>query len=1471
MPRFLVAAVVLLASAAVVHGADLITPISPNQLDSAAFAEWFDGAEHAIQPKDDRDKGHTPQWVIWTSKTAPGHNGIEFGKSASPGPRHLRIGFTAPISAGAILVRGGVQVSVLKPDAKYPGDLADDSQWIAAQRIDNGKIDRTETGRENDILWTLPAAVQTRAIRFTHLTELTSREYAGWLGGAAILSQRVANLAPQAMPVASADSKEVGKLINESQDAGWGQWCNFPLKGGERADVVSPEKPEWVMLAWPGAVKLGGVGLAFAGFADADAQIYTGPADVHPREAPESAWKTVKTISGIKNGYPGSLPIDWIDFGSEVTTRAVRIRITKGLQNGGHPHMQEHPKSGKRVWLGEILVLSPVADNTDLATAIIPKQQLTEQPPIPVKFSIPEAGWVTLVIEDNSGKRVRNLIADTFFEKGEHTVGWDGSDDLGRDPSAAKHGLYYIPARLVEPGTYRVRGLWRSKVDAKYEMPIYTAGTVPWETADKSGGWLANHSAPSAVLFVPDCPTPDGKTKPTMLIGSYVSEGTAGLAWVDLDGKKWRGQGWVGGLWTGAPHLARDAGPKAIKENYAYVAAAWSAGDGKKKLVEGEIRITALTAKEDKTIIKFPFKPNVEDAEKVRWEDQIGGIAVRDGVIAVSLPATGEIVLVDAASGKISERMMRNRVHGLAFDGAGRLLAIQGTEVIRLITAGADDQRPIHESLVTNLDDPMGLTLDDKDNLYISERGKSHDVKMYASVKVAQAIPPKPGDQYRVVIEKPEWKLVRTFGKPGVPTAGPYDPNHINNPRGLAIDPNGRLWIAEEDAQPKRVSVWNPDGTLAKAFYGPAEYGGGGSVDPRDKTKLYYNGMEFHLDFEKGTSQLASVFYRPTKDDLKLPFRDGVPQNALYHDNQRFWTNAFNSNPTGGHGTAFIFADRNGIAVPCAGFGRANEWPLLSEPQFAAVWPAGSDPKANAHTDKAATFLWQDLNADGHVQPNEVSMLKGTCGGVVVQSDLAFVVSRLGGKSVRFAPTGFTKSGVPTYDMSKPQTLVEDANAPVSSGGDQALVGPDGWSIHTNAPKPFSAAGIGGARNGVPMWSYPSLWPGLHASHEAPVPDHPGEVIGHTRLLGDWIMPRAGEPMFLVNGNTGPMYVFTYDGLFVTQLFQDMRVGRPWHMPAAQRGMVLNELTPSDENFWPNVTQTKDGVYLVMGGKYCLAKIDGLESVQRLPVTQISLTPDDLNKARDYFARAEAARQAAQGRGVMTVTLRKTPPKIDGKPDDWATADWAEIDKRGTRAYFNSTSDAYNVTGAVAIAGDKLYACWRTADKDLLKNAGDVPMAPFKTGGALDLMIGSSDASVDDKRMNPIAGDIRLLITQTGGKLRALVYRPAVAKGEAKQPIPFSSPGRTITFDRVDDVSDQVQLATDGEGNYEISISLSAISLKPAAGKSIRADIGILRGNGATTTQRVYWSNKATTIVADVPSEAELRPGLWGRWEFKAE
>ena len=84
----------------------------------------------------------------------------------------------------------------------------------------------------------------------------------------------------------------------------------------------------------------------------------------------------------------------------------------------------------------------------------------------------------------------------------------------------------------------------------------------------------------------------------------------------------------------------------------------------------------------------------------------------------------------------------------------------------------------------------------------------------------------------------------------------------------------------------------------------------------------------------------------------------------------------------------------------------------------------------------------------------------------------------------------------------------------------------------------------------------------------------------------------------------------------------------------------------------------------------------------------------------------------------------------------------------------------------------------------------------------------------------------------------------------------------------MEDVSDKVEFGEDKNGSYEIAVPLSVLGLEPKPGIRIKGDIGILRGNGKQTTQRVYWTNKATAIVSDVPSEAELTPKLWGTWEF---
>jgi hypothetical protein len=245
----------------------------------------------------------------------------------------------------------------------------------------------------------------------------------------------------------------------------------------------------------------------------------------------------------------------------------------------------------------------------------------------------------------------------------------------------------------------------------------------------------------------------------------------------------------------------------------------------------------------------------------------------------------------------------------------------------------------------------------------------------------------------------------------------------------------------------------------------------------------------------------------------------------------------------------------------------------------------------------------------------------------------------------------------------------------------------------------------------------------------------------------------------------------------------------------------------------------------------------------------------------------ESRRQATRGRSVLKIAIRSKAPVVDGKLDDWKDSNWAIVYRRGVAAWFNSDSKPFDVTAAASVAGDRLFVAFRTGNPKLLENSGELPQAPFKTGGALDLMIGANPQA-NPQRQQAVEGDLRLLVTMVKGKTMAVLYRPVVPG--TKEPVPFSSPWRTITIDRVDDVSRQVELAG-ADGDFEFSVPLALLNLKPEKDLAIKADLGVLRGSKFQTLHRVYWSNKATDLTSDVPSEAQLTPGLWGRWDFVGE
>ncbi len=1099
------------------------------------------------------------------------------------------------------------------------------------------------------------------------------------------------------------------------------------------------------------------------------------------------------------------------------------------------------------------------------APAPAAKDKAPEPVVVPVTFTLDKPQAVTVVVEDAQGKRVRNLFGAKEFPAGTHTVSWDGLVEAEME-RVTIHGHYTYGIQklaLAEPGRYTARALVHDPVDIRYEFAVNTGGNPPWKTVAGTGGWLHDHTPPSDVVYIP-------QTK-RLLVCSAVGEIGHGMVYLDpASGKKLAGARSYGGGggWCGAQWLARDAEPQARPEVQAFSATAFQEYlEFWEHSGHGHFKIYSYKRKDGKGVT-------------------CAGVAVFNDRAVISLPDEGQLLVVDVAKGKLAATVAMPAPKGVAFLPTGELLVISDQQVKRfpafdLATAAATLVPEKAQTVVgKGLDDPQSLRIFG-DRLFVSDWGQSHQVKIFNLTGRPQG----------------------TIGKAGAPGVGTYDELHMNHPagcwlvtgeetegtsniehrtsnievetkpgaaitRGLSHAPV--LWVAEADHCPKRLSVWTLDGKLLKAFYGPPGYGGGGFLDSADKTKFFYNGMEFRLDWEQGDSKLVNIYSRGA---LALP--GGMPETPIMFDGRRYLVNSFT--PGGvqsGPGFVSIYLHTaKGELRPAA---------LVGSLASLRDWPPMKTPALQELSKGKSLLAWSDLNADGAVQAGEcaVSDAKGA-GDMLVDQSLR--VSTASGFVV--VPARFTAAGAPVYDLATLTPAVE----PKTVGG--PLLSRDGWLISVGLP-------IRGARTGSPAWAYPQTHAGIQGSQPAGAPQYPGHVIGTTHLAGFTVTPpraapakapwysrlaslfapppktAAPEELWTVIGNRGNLYMFTSDGFFVTELFRDrIAAGQgsgpdPVVGPAkAVRGMSLKEMSLGEEAFWPSITQTPDGkIYLVAGhGFSALFRLTGLETIQRLPPQTITVTPAMVEAARTVLVRRQQAETAAKGRKTLAVRTPQIAPVVDGKADDWAAATWAPI--------------ADGLAGALQISGDRLYMAVRATGNpryaDYLSNVTAVDKLLFKGGGALDLQLGT-DPAADPKREKPVAGDLRLLVARVGGKTKAMLYRQVVPG--TKEPEPFISPVKRVTIDRIDDVSAEVQVVVSpfcpapntyaDEVVYECSVPLATLGLKTAPGMKLLGDLGVLRGNGIETAARVYWSNKTTTFVCDIPGEVELNPSLWGGREM---
>jgi len=693
-------------------------------------------------------------------------------------------------------------------------------------------------------------------------------------------------------------------------------------------------------------------------------------------------------------------------------------------------------------------------------------------------------------------------------------------------------------------------------------------------------------------------------------------------------------------------------------------------------------------------------------------------------------------------------------------------------------------------------------------------------------------------------------KLVRSFGKAGG-RVGPYDPQELADPVALAIDPQDKLWIVEQNFQPKRISRWSNDGKIEKQLMGPTHYGGGGKLDPGDKTVVNHLGMKFRIDYATRTWKLESRL-------AQYGTRHYLPDRVTYVANRRYLIGDRPVvTPFGDSGpTSVVCEERNGVAVPVVAAGVLGDWSQFSKHIALQQYAKSVNPAETG-------FVWSDQNGDSVVQLAEVQFIPNTHirQAPNIGDDLSLnFVSSDGGVRLRTTNT----IPVPAYDIAQLERLPELTSTSFANSRGETLV---------MGHKLLDASG-------AKVWSYPDRYAGVQASNQTPWGFYnrpPGELSGSFELNGAFEI--AGERLFCVGGNNGDYFALTHDGLLAAAIVGGPRgYGRRFFsIPDCVPGQTdLSDLRKTVEDFHGHVTRAHDGhVYAIAGKNHVtLIRVDGLERMQRFAGT-IEVTRDDLLKTQKWSAeKAQLERFLdADGPKRYRVEFLRKAPVIDGDVlTDWPDLKWLTVHTAN-----NAQGKLAQLTQArLAYDSNNLYVAATTLDSSPLANSVPEPAVLFQHGDALDFHLGLNPQAPAD-RTTAEAGDLRLLVTARGEDPLVMMYRyivdPKHRPANELATRTFRSPvgeTRVAEIIQLDEVHTAIA-RTAGGWTVELAIPWKALgAAAPTKSTMLRGDFGILESDptGQNTVGRYYWANKRHVILGDQPAEARVLPNLWGEFEF---
>jgi hypothetical protein len=449
---------------------------------------------------------------------------------------------------------------------------------------------------------------------------------------------------------------------------------------------------------------------------------------------------------------------------------------------------------------------------------------------IRLAFRQPLNGKATLVIEDQAGRRVRNLISGQPFATGDQQVTWDGLDEDGR---------------LVAPGDYRWRGAVHAGITPQYLFSFYNHGRPPFRNGTGGSNWGADHSNPVAAAVWGD----------RVYIGSPVAESGHNIIQLTLDGVKTAHAHIPAHVGQGRLFLVADeSGFYALTEGKSWYVEPRDLGGDKWEAdrpasllhwdLEGrELRYSGPRGEAVLAANTYAGTGKADRKTRIPAADNLAGAALLHGAIFAAFRQDNRILKVDPASGKTIGTFAVAEPGLLATDGQA-LFAFAGAQLAR-IDLDSGNAAPLFTPALSGT--PTGLAIGADGEFFIADNGPDQNVKVFAG----------------------NGTLKRQIGvKGGRQTLGAWNgETGVYQPHGIALDRNARLWVAENDTWPRRISAWNAaDGTLWRDFFGPTFYGApGGSFDPVEPNRWIGANVLWKLDFARQNATPLATLYRQTR------------------------------------------------------------------------------------------------------------------------------------------------------------------------------------------------------------------------------------------------------------------------------------------------------------------------------------------------------------------------------------------------------------------------------------------------------------------------------------------------------------------------------------------------------------------------------------------------------------------------------